>query len=49
MVFQDPYGSLNPRMRVRDIVGRPLTIYERVKGKPDAESGIVVGLRRPAA
>ncbi len=23
-VFQDPFGSLNPRMRVRDIVGEPL-------------------------
>jgi oligopeptide/dipeptide ABC transporter ATP-binding protein len=34
MVFQDPYGSLNPRMRIRDIVGRSLTIYEGLKGKP---------------
>ena len=23
-IFQDPFGSLNPRMRVRDIVGEPL-------------------------
>jgi ABC-type glutathione transport system ATPase component len=26
MVFQDPYGSLNPRMNVRDIVGEPLLV-----------------------
>ena len=27
MIFQDPYSSLNPRMRVRDIVEEPLTIH----------------------
>ena len=26
IIFQDPYSSLNPRMRVRDIVGEPLQI-----------------------
>ncbi|HYI65803.1 MAG TPA: oligopeptide/dipeptide ABC transporter ATP-binding protein [Candidatus Limnocylindrales bacterium] len=29
-VFQDPFSSLNPRMRVRDIVGEPLEIHERL-------------------
>jgi peptide/nickel transport system ATP-binding protein len=29
MIFQDPFASLNPRMRVGEIVGEPLAIHER--------------------
>ena len=28
MIFQDPFGSLDPRMRVGEIVGEPLGIHE---------------------
>jgi len=33
MVYQDPYGSLNPRMRVRDIVGEPLEVHGMTGGR----------------
>ena len=28
MIFQDPYSSLNPRMRVRDIIGEALRVHK---------------------
>ena len=28
MIFQDPYGSLNPRRRVGSIIGDPLAIQQ---------------------
>jgi oligopeptide transport system ATP-binding protein len=33
MVYQDPYGSLNPRMRVSDIVGEPLEVHGMTGGR----------------
>jgi oligopeptide/dipeptide ABC transporter ATP-binding protein len=46
-VFQDPFGSLDPRMRVRDIVGEPLVNLGWLRGKIEervAEVLDVVGL-----
>ena len=49
MIFQDPYASLNPRMRVVDIVGRPLTIFFGTKGQKRVDQVVelldLVGLR----
>jgi len=33
MIFQDPYASLNPKMRVRDILGEALRAHALVRGK----------------
>src|SRR5437879_1791936 len=30
IIFQDPFGSLDPRMRVEDVITEPLIIHERM-------------------
>lgn len=49
IVFQDPYGSLNPRMTVADIVGEPLMLHGLAQGSARdakvAELLEIVGLR----
>ena len=45
LVFQDPYASLNPRMRVRAIVGEGIEIHRLARGK-EKEDRIADLLRR---
>ncbi|MGH7814657.1 MAG: ABC transporter ATP-binding protein [Candidatus Binataceae bacterium] len=37
LVFQDPYASLNPRMRVRSIVGEGIEIHRLARGREKEE------------
>jgi oligopeptide transport system ATP-binding protein len=46
IVFQDPFGSLNPRMRVGRIIAEPLAIYGRGdSGEQRRRVGELLGYR----
>jgi ABC-type glutathione transport system ATPase component len=53
VIFQDPFGSLDPRMNVEDVIAEPLIIHERLSRNPRrervAELLKAVGLDQSAA
>lgn len=51
IVLQDPYTSLNPRMKVRDIVAEPLRVHGLAEGSEMVVAELLerVGLSRDAA
>lgn len=51
MIFQDPYASLNPRMKVRDIIAEGLKIHNLVSNEKEVDARVaelldLVGLNK---
>ena len=46
MIFQDPYGSLNPRMTLREIVGEGITIHKLAESRKDADEQVAAVLAK---
>ena len=46
LVFQDPYASLNPRMRINDIVAEPLLVHGLARNAKEASNQVADLLQR---
>ncbi|MEM8836141.1 MAG: dipeptide/oligopeptide/nickel ABC transporter ATP-binding protein, partial [Planctomycetota bacterium] len=41
IIFQDPAGSLNPRMRIASIIGEPLQVHGLIKSKDELREKVM--------
>jgi ABC-type oligopeptide transport system ATPase subunit len=46
IIFQDPAGSLNPRMRIASIIGEPMIVHGLVKDRNEVRSRVEETLER---
>ena len=51
MIFQDPYSSLNPRFKVKDIIAEPIKFFQKSISRNDLEQNVndlidIVGMTR---
>ena len=51
MIFQDPYSSLNPRFKVKDIIAEPIKFFQRNINSADVDKNVndlidIVGMTR---
>ena len=46
LIFQDPYSSLHPRMRIGDAIAEPLLVHQMVQNKSDRKERVIEMLEK---